>query len=443
MTFDFERLNRLDTIGLDEPTRASLREARPLIEKHIDAAIDAAFARILRYPEAAKAYQDVDINEAKRLQRHHWLQDMLAVNFGDEQMANATTLYRKRHGQGLNFRWYFVFYTTLLCRLLELIAPSFRKPADYSRVTAALTKLFMFDLEFASAIYLDAGEEVAATTINRAADDFDKDVAQLVHGVAASAGKLETTARTMSSAAKQAAGQAASASSAAERASGNIQTVASATEELSSSINEISRQVAQSTDIAESAVAEAGRTNQMVQGLAVSASKIGEVVKLINDIASQTNLLALNATIEAARAGDAGKGFAVVANEVKSLANQTAKATDEISVQIGAVQDATKQTVGAIQGIGTTITRINEIAGAIAAAVEEQGAAAHEIARNVQEAARSGGTVSENITAVTRSAGEAERAADGLLGDSRDLAREAERLKSEVAAFLGHVRKTR
>ncbi|HXP97771.1 MAG TPA: methyl-accepting chemotaxis protein, partial [Telmatospirillum sp.] len=177
-----------------------------------------------------------------------------------------------------------------------------------------------------------------------------------------------------------------------------------------------------------------------VQGLAEAAGKIGDVVRLINDIASQTNLLALNATIEAARAGDAGKGFAVVAGEVKSLANQTAKATEEISAQIVAVQNATKDAVAAIQGIGNTIARINEIASTIAAAVEEQGAATQEIARNVQQAAHSGLTLTTNISSVSSAANDTGQAAGEVTGAASSLSQQAEQMTSQVGAFLSKVR---
>ena len=212
----------------------------------------------------------------------------------------------------------------------------------------------------------------------RMADQFETSVGTVVETVSAAADEMQTTAQSVSSTAEQTSRQATAVAAAAEQASANVQTVASAAEELSSSISEISRQVSQSTRIAGEAVAEVRGANEKVQGLATAAQKIGEVVALITDIADQTNLLALNATIEAARAGDAGKGFAVVASEVKNLANQTARATEEISAQIGGIQGATEDAVSAIGSIGGIINQINEITSTIAAAVEEQGAATQE-----------------------------------------------------------------
>jgi methyl-accepting chemotaxis protein len=216
--------------------------------------------------------------------------------------------------------------------------------------------------------------------------------------------------------------------------------VASATEEMSSSVNEISRQVQDSARIAGEAVEQAQRTNDRVGELAKAAARIGDVVELINTIAGQTNLLALNATIEAARAGEAGRGFAVVASEVKALAEQTAKATGEISAQIGGIQTATQDSVSAIQEIGETIARMSEIASTIAAAVEEQGAATQEISRNVQQAAEGTQQVSSHIADVQRGASEAGQASGLVLEAAKSLAGDSTRLKVEVGKFLTSVR---
>ncbi|WP_425450373.1 methyl-accepting chemotaxis protein [Virgifigura deserti] len=269
---------------------------------------------------------------------------------------------------------------------------------------------------------------------------FEAKVGDLVGSLSSAATEMQATARSMTATADQTNQQSVSVAAAAEEASVNVQTVATAAEELSSSISEIGRQVSQSARIAGQAVEDARRTNGTVQVLAEGAQKIGEVVNLIQDIANQTNLLALNATIEAARAGETGKGFAVVASEVKTLANQTSKATEEIAGQISQIQDATKQAVEAIRGIGETIGEISEIAAAIASAVEEQGAATQEIARNVQQAAAGTEEVSSNIAGVKQAATDTGAAASQVLGAAGELSRHAEDMTAQVTEFLSAVK---
>ncbi|QQO34678.1 HAMP domain-containing protein [Bradyrhizobium diazoefficiens] len=271
-------------------------------------------------------------------------------------------------------------------------------------------------------------------------EQFEKTVTESLHTLASASGELNATAQSMSSTAEQGSSKAASVASLSGDASSNVQTVAAATEELSASISEISRQVAESSSIAGAAAGEADRTNAEVQALADAAQRIGDVVALITGIAEQTNLLALNATIEAARAGEAGRGFAVVASEVKNLATQTAKATEEITGQVAAIQGATKSSVTAIQSIGTTIQRVNEIAAAIAAAVEEQGAATREIARNVQQASQGTNEVSRHISGVSQAAGQTGAAAGEVLDSAKMLARLSDDLKRDVDRFVGDLR---
>ncbi|MGE5516122.1 MAG: methyl-accepting chemotaxis protein [Bacteroidota bacterium] len=282
--------------------------------------------------------------------------------------------------------------------------------------------------------------DARAKTIETLTGDFDRSVTGALDVMAQAADDMESTAQAMSANAEQTTRQVDQVVSATERANASVETVASAAEELAASIAEIGRQVEHSSRLSRSASDEALQTNQTVKGLAESSARIGDVVSLINDIASQTNLLALNATIEAARAGEAGKGFAVVANEVKSLANQTARATEEIGQQIGAVQSATGQAVTAIGGIVERIQEINQIATAIASAVEQQSAATAEIARNVQQAASGTQEVSSNIGGVNQAASETGSAAMQVLSSAQSLAREAESLKQLVDSFLGNVR---
>jgi len=272
------------------------------------------------------------------------------------------------------------------------------------------------------------------------ADEFESAVGGIVANVSSQAGQLDAAARQMKETAEQTSQRAVTVAAASEEASTNVQTVAVAAEELSSSIAEISRRVAESAEMSKRAVEHVRHTGQTVEALSVSAQKIGDVVKLISNIASQTNLLALNATIEAARAGEAGKGFAVVASEVKSLANQTAKATDDISSQINEIQSATAASVDAMQQIGKTIATMDEISSGIASAVEEQGAATQEIARNIQQASAGTGQVSENIGSVTRAAEDTGAAAGQVQSAASVLGTQAGELRGAVDAFIGKVR---
>lgn len=272
------------------------------------------------------------------------------------------------------------------------------------------------------------------------ADGFEKSVLGVVETLGSATAEMQSSAETMSVTAEQTSQQAMAVAAASEEATVNVQAVASAAEELSASIGEIGRQVTQSNEIAQNAVDEAKLTNEKVEGLADAAQKIGDVVSLINDIASQTNLLALNATIEAARAGEAGKGFAVVASEVKSLATQTAKATEEIGAQITAIQAATGEAVQAIQGIGTTIGQLGEIATSVAAAVTEQGSATREIAGSVQQAAAGTQEVSGNIVQVTQAAAETQESSGQMLSTANELAQQGDLLRQEVDKFLTGIR---
>ncbi len=285
-----------------------------------------------------------------------------------------------------------------------------------------------------------AAREQRAARMDSLVRDFEGKVAQMVGQLASASTALEATAQSMSSTATDSNQQAARVGSAAEEASAGVQTVAASAEELASSIGEIGRQMAQSSSITGKAVTEARRTDGIVRALAEGAQKIGQVVELISNIASQTNLLALNATIEAARAGDAGKGFAVVASEVKSLAQQTARATQEIASQIGQIQGATGEAVEAIKGITATIEEVSTIAVSIAAAVEQQNAATAEIARSVQHTAGSTQDVTTNIGGVSRAVSATGAAAAQVLGAASDLSKQAETLSTEVNSFVTEVR---
>jgi methyl-accepting chemotaxis protein len=287
---------------------------------------------------------------------------------------------------------------------------------------------------------LHAEKEERQRVVTAAIQAFEKTVSGIVRAVSAAATELERAASSLTHTANTTQQLATSVTASSGLASTNVQSVAQATDEMTASIHEISRQVEDSSRIAEEAVKQANRADGSITELSRAAARIGDVVKLITAIAEQTNLLALNATIEAARAGEAGRGFAVVAQEVKALAAQTAKATDEIGTQIAGMQTATQESVSAMKEIGITITRISGISSAIAASIEEQSTAVKDVARNIQHAAQGAAQVSANILNVNRGAGETDAASGQVLSSAQALAGESARLKLEVDKFLATVR---
>ena len=328
----------------------------------------------------------------------------------------------------------------------EVVLPGLGRRDELGEMAGAVEEFKMQAIAKAErdAAEQDAQNQASAKTrraeLIRFADDFEQAVGSIVANVSASAVQLEAAAGTLTRTAESTQSLSSQAAGASEQASSNMQSVATATEELSASVDEIGRQVRESNRIAEAAVLQAEQTDGRIGKLSRAAQEIGDVVKLITAIAEQTNLLALNATIEAARAGEAGRGFAVVASEVKSLASQTAKATDEISSHIAGMQGATQESVAAIKEIGGTIAQISTIASTIASAVEEQGSATQEIARSVQTVAQGTHEAAANILEVNRGAAETGSASGNVLESARTLSTESTRLREELDRFMANIR---
>lgn len=452
MSYDQSIRDRLSFFQIDEQTSSSLRDFLPIVEKGLPDILGKFYTHISDWPNlrekfgADPARVRAAMAHAREAQTGHWMK-LFSGRFDENYVASVRRVGLVHSKIGLDPSWYIGGYSFTMNHIYGLIARAFTnrwKPEVAQEKTAkmmrAVNQAIMLDMDLAISIYLEENKNAYDKKLGELASGFEASVKSVVDSVSSSATAMQGSANTMSGTAVQTTQQAAAVATATEQASTNIQLVASATEQLAASSREIGAQMERATNIAQKAVDEATGANATADGLVVAAQNIGDVVDLIKQIAGQTNLLALNATIEAARAGEAGKGFAVVASEVKSLANQTAKATEEISKQIENMQAATSVTADAIKNIGLTIDQIKEISAAIAAAVGQQSAATGEISRNVQQASQGTAEITSNISGVSHAADETGRTATTVLDGATSLADEADRLRSEAERFLKMLR---
>ncbi|QCI63878.1 globin-coupled sensor protein [Phreatobacter stygius] len=438
MTKDRDLSTRLAFARIDQGTAADLKPLWAMIAPALGGILKRFYAHLQVEPQMAALIGSRQ-GALESAQVRHW-ERLFSGKFGSDYAESIDRIGRAHHHIGLEPRWYIGGYQFMLSELARLVLAKHRfASTKAARLIESLNKVVLFDLDLAISTYQQILlEERAARNqqVNAAVETFrlaTEGVLQIVDG---SARQMQATSRSLTAIAASASDEAVSAAAASEETSVNVQTVASAAEELTHSIQEISRQVGNATTVVRSATGMTEASSADVMRLSDAAQKIGDVVGLIQAIASQTNLLALNATIEAARAGEAGRGFAVVAQEVKQLAAQTSKATDEIAQQIAGIQASTASAVGTIRDVARTMAEIHAVTSSIAGAIEEQDAATREIAASAQMAAQTTRTLSSNVSQVNAGIDQTKDVASEVFTTSSDLGEQSSRLAEEVRHFL-------
>jgi len=444
---DHDLHQRLAFLGLTDVSRQALREFAPTLDAALPAILSRFYQHMRSRPELSAMFKDGGaVDRARGAQTEHW-RKLFGAAFNEDYVASVRRIGQMHSRIGLDPRWYIGGYGFIISDIMAVACRagigrlnSAASTARMGILAGAVAQAVMLDIDLAIAVYSEDIKRTVEGKLAGIVTGFEGRIGGLSSGLASASRQLETLAQNMTHSVSATTQQSGVVAHAAEAASAGVSTVSAAAEELTASIGEIGRQVTQSARMTDRAVSEARHTDDVVRALAEGAGKIGQVVDLITSIAGQTNLLALNATIEAARAGEAGRGFAVVASEVKSLAQQTGRATEEIGAQIGQVQQATAQAVDAIRAITGIIEEVAGIATSIAAAVEQQSAATAEIARNVQQMSSNTQLVTSNIAEVSRAVSETGSAASEVLKAAGDLSRQSGSLTAEVSHFASELR---
>ena len=433
---------RLANYTIDDRARAALCRLAPMLGPHIAEAVGEVIAGAARLPQVAEIYREHG-TEFRRIEASQY-QELLKAEFGADYLERCRTTIDQETGLGFEGRARMNSAAAVLRTWIAVLRRKNRfSPATFADEVHVLSQAIFFDLATTSTFYLQRVRDATSArrrVIDEAIGDFDGAIGGVIDALKEATGSLTTTSSTVQSVTEDTLRRMASASSASTETSQSVDLTVAATEELTSSIEEIGQQAARGMAMARSAVADTERANQTIRSLDEAAERIGSVVGLISKIAAQTNLLALNATIEAARAGEAGKGFAVVAAEVKALANQTSRATEDISQQVAAIQEATKGAVNEIGSIGRIIHELTSVSTSIAAAVDEQGATTREIANSIQTAAGNTARASVEIKSVEQAANQAAAAVGEFGGWTARLSARAQDLEAKVTNFFNRVR---